>query len=297
MNFNLIFHYMGRFLRDCLISYTGGHEHEIEIDLDKWSLFEAIGIVKEITELEHSEFWSWWYNNDDDRYNITVSDTNAEKVYQYTMEMKSTLHIYVEHKGNVQEVEVCDVQEDEIGDVREDDVGDAQEDEVGDVHINDGGDVQEDENEDNGSSEDNDFEVDGLSFDDSEDEIAIELDDCFEDHGKTSDVKVTAKNHKRTKKRVQIVIDNARSSKGVDHEMDINYASEELGSSDHDASDKEKDPKYPRFKMKDLDKNYKFRVGLEFVTLEEFKEAIIEWLLLNGREREREREREIVRKK
>ncbi|KAI5416704.1 hypothetical protein KIW84_041652 [Lathyrus oleraceus] len=138
------------------------------------------------------------------------------------MEMKSTLHIYVEHKGNVQEVEVCDVQEDEVGDVREDDVDDAQEDEVCDIHINDGGDVQEDENEDSGSSDDNDFEVDGLSFDDSEDEITLELDDCFEDQGKTSG--------------------------GVDNEMDINYASKELGSSDHDASDIEKDPKYPRMK-------------------------------------------------
>ncbi|KAI5401119.1 hypothetical protein KIW84_065818 [Lathyrus oleraceus] len=34
--------------------------------------------------------------------------------------------------------------------------------------------------------------------------------------------------------------------------------------------------------MRDLDKNYKFKVGLEFVSLEEFKEAIIEWVLNNS---------------
>ncbi|XP_050890787.1 uncharacterized protein LOC127096238 [Lathyrus oleraceus] len=53
--------------------------------------------------------------------------------------------------------------------------------------------------------------------------------------------------------------------------MIINYASDELGSNDPDASDGEKEPKYPRFKMQDLDKNYKFKVGLEFVSLENLK--------------------------
>ncbi|KAI5412037.1 hypothetical protein KIW84_056929 [Lathyrus oleraceus] len=84
---------------------------------------------------------------------------------------------------------------------------------------------------------------DGLSFDDSEDERAPGLDDCFEDHGWSSRV-------------------------------NINYASEELSCSDPDASDEEKDPKYPWFKIEDSNKNYKFKVGLEFVSLDEFKEAI-----------------------
>ncbi|KAI5405259.1 hypothetical protein KIW84_052153 [Lathyrus oleraceus] len=64
--------------------------------------------------------------------------------------------------------------------------------------------------------------------------------------------------------------------------MDIKYASDELGSSDLDASDGDKEPKYPRFKMQDLDKNYKFKVGLKFVSLEEFKDAITEWVLNNS---------------
>lgn len=170
MNFNLIFHYGDNLLRDCLVYYTGGHEHEVEIDPDTWSLYEATDIVKEITKLEHSKYWLWRYNNDADMYNRMVSDSDAEKVCQYAMEMKSTVHIYVEHKDNVQEVEVGDVQEHEVGDVQEDDLGDAQEDEVGDIHIDDVGDVQEDEIEDIGGIEDNDFEVDGLSFDDSEDD-------------------------------------------------------------------------------------------------------------------------------
>lgn len=58
--------------------------------------------------------------------------------------------------------------------------------------------------------------------------------------------------------------------------MIINYANDELGSSDLDAFDGEKEPKYPRFKMQDLDKNDKFKVGLKFVSLKEFKEEITE---------------------
>ncbi|KAI5415887.1 hypothetical protein KIW84_041067 [Lathyrus oleraceus] len=200
------------------------------------------------------------------------------------MEMKSIMHIYVEHTCNAKEVEVGDVQEDDVGDVQEDEVGDVHTNDVGDVNTYDVGDVQEDENDDSGSSEDNGFEVDDLSFDDSEDEIALGLDDFFEEHGRSDGVKVIANKHKLTPKSVPTVVDNASSSSGVDNEMDINYASEELESSDLDASDEEKDTKYPKFKMEDLDKNYKFGVGLEFVSLDEFKEAITEWSLLNGRE-------------
>lgn len=149
-----------------------------------------------------------------------VNDSGAEKVYQYAMKMKSTVHIYVEHTSNVQEVEVGDVQEDELGDVQEDDVGDIQEDEVGDVHTDDVGDVntqdvgdvQEDENEDSGSSEDNYFEVAGLSFDDSEDERALGLDGCFKDQGRSSGVKIAIKNYKLTPKKVLTIVDNAGSS-------------------------------------------------------------------------------------
>lgn len=215
-----------------------------------------------------------------------VTDRDDVKVYQYDMETKHTMHIYVEHKGNFREVEVNDVEEDEVCDVQEDDVGDAQEDKLDNVHIDDVCDAQEDETEDNGSSQDNEFEVDGVSFDDSEDDRALGLDDYFEDRGRTSGVKVAAKKHKLTPKKVPIVVDNISSSSGVDNEMDINYARGEFSSSDPDASDKEKDPKYPRFKMEDLDKNYKFKVGLEFVSLEEFKEAVTQRSMLKGRERQ-----------
>ena len=54
MSFNLVFHYGGCFFKDYVVYYSGGNEHLVEIDPDRWSLFEAFGIVKDITQLEQS---------------------------------------------------------------------------------------------------------------------------------------------------------------------------------------------------------------------------------------------------
>lgn len=64
-------------------------------------------------------------------------------------------------------------------------------------------------------------------------------------------------------------------------DLEIGYISEELGSSDPDASDDEQSPTYDTFKMEELTKSYKFKVGLEFTSLAQFKEAIIEGNVLN----------------
>lgn len=63
---------------------------------------------------------------------------------------------------------------------------------------------------------------------------------------------------------------------GVDNEMETNYYSDELGSSGDDASNNEKRPKYDKFRMKELDNNYK-------LSLDEFKETITKWSVLNER--------------
>ncbi|MCI22305.1 hypothetical protein A2U01_0043481, partial [Trifolium medium] len=66
--------------------------------------------------------------------------------------------------------------------------------------------------------------------------------------------------------------------------MEENYASDELNSSDPDALDSEKAPKFDKFRMEELNANYKFKVGLEFASLEEFKLAITDWAVMNQRQ-------------
>ena len=60
------------------------------------------------------------------------------------------------------------------------------------------------------------------------------------------------------------------------------YLSEELDSSDPDESGHEGGPKYEKFRREQLNKNFEFRLGMEFNSLREFKDAMIEWNVLNG---------------
>lgn len=60
----------------------------------------------------------------------------------------------------------------------------------------------------------------------------------------------------------------------MDNEINTSCDSDELGRGDPDASDQENAPKYSRFKMDELDKNYKFKEGFKFGSLDESKEAI-----------------------
>jgi hypothetical protein len=62
------------------------------------------------------------------------------------------------------------------------------------------------------------------------------------------------------------------------------YFSEELDSSDPDDSDHEPWPRYEKFRKEQLNKDYEFRLGMEFNSLKEFKDAIREWNVLNGHE-------------
>ena len=97
-------------------------------------------------------------------------------------------------------------------------------------------------------------------------------------------VKQIEMKHNNTPKKL-IIGDDIVGSSNVNEEMEINYGSDELGSSDPDVVNQESGPRYPGFKMDELDKSYKFKVRLDFVSLDGLKEAIFEWLELNRRVR------------
>ncbi|KAI5444174.1 hypothetical protein KIW84_012698 [Lathyrus oleraceus] len=65
----------------------------------------------------------------------------------------------------------------------------------------------------------------------------------------------------------------------MDNVMEINYASDELGSNDPNNLDHEKEQRYDKFIVEELGNNYKIKVGLKFLSLDEFTEEIIEWVL------------------
>jgi len=74
--------------------------------------------------------------------------------------------------------------------------------------------------------------------------------------------------------------------KGKGHMVELveEYFSEELDSSDPNESDHERGPRYEKFRREQLNKDFEFRLGMKFNSLKEFKDAIIEWNVLNGYE-------------
>ncbi|XP_058784822.1 uncharacterized protein LOC131659682 [Vicia villosa] len=113
--------------------------------------------------------------------------------------------------------------------------------------------------------------VEGLG--DSEDERATGLEDGFED----IDVSVPMKE-------AHSLSDVMRGSKKKEMEDEDEYVTDELDSSDPDLSDEDKVHKFEKFKKEHFNKNFKFEWGMEFNSLDEFREAIREWSVLNGRE-------------
>jgi hypothetical protein len=141
-------------------------------------------------------------------------------------------------------------------------------------------------------------------LDDSEEEIALGLDDGFgvfevEQPANGSNRVViggqsfrlkTVANKSPGKKcgadmlkgklKVKVLVSMARGSTSVLDPED-EYVSDELGSSDPDASDDEKGPKYVKYRKEQLGKSYEFKLGMEFNSLDDFKDAIREWNVLN----------------
>ncbi|XP_058751316.1 uncharacterized protein LOC131624382 [Vicia villosa] len=115
--------------------------------------------------------------------------------------------------------------------------------------------------------------VEGLG--DSEDERATGLEDGFED----IDVFVPMKE-------APSLSDVMRGSKKkeMEDEDEYEYVTDELDNSDPDLSDEDKVHKLENFKKEHFNKNFKFEWGMEFNSLDEFREAIREWSVLNGRE-------------
>ncbi|RYR21805.1 hypothetical protein Ahy_B03g067120 [Arachis hypogaea] len=67
-------------------------------------------------------------------------------------------------------------------------------------------------------------------------------------------------------------------------DISSDYDTESLDSSDGDSDEPVRRKRYPRYNEADMSVDYDFRLGTEFKSIAEFKEAIKEHALLNGRD-------------
>lgn len=65
---------------------------------------------------------------------------------------------------------------------------------------------------------------------------------------------------------------------------DDEYVSDEIYNSNPDVSDDDNGPNFEKFRKYQLNKNFKFKWGMQFNSLDDFREENREWSVLNGRE-------------
>ncbi|WVY93030.1 hypothetical protein V8G54_032118 [Vigna mungo] len=89
MVFEILLHHMGRFVNDKGLRYVGGEEHVIVgVDPDRWSYFEALGIIKEQFKYG-ADFKLWWKGSREIKMNnvrLLSDDRDAMNLAKYAEE-------------------------------------------------------------------------------------------------------------------------------------------------------------------------------------------------------------------
>ncbi|KAK7244700.1 hypothetical protein RIF29_39526 [Crotalaria pallida] len=332
---------MGRFVGHPNLEYEEAEVHAVCLDPDKWSFFEAIGIVKGLG-----------YNGEEFMNHATTKKIEVD-LYVEHVEVSEpvTVRVVEGSQSSVKGKEIievidlegtCDVQKE--GFVEGSDAIKGKEvcDEVcatGDElnFVGEKGLVTE--HEECYSDSDNDS-VKDVAFNDSEEERDLGLDDLFEveirnegvaeasvtegptdgptdaaatnvTEGPTNATATNAPNvvegpteaaatttatmgeeaeggpSRNWKKRVSYKLplnENFVPFVGQTNDnLEDGYMTDELESGDSD-SDGENKPKYPLFREEQMGKNFKFKLGMEFSSLNQFKDAILEHSVLIGKE-------------
>lgn len=319
MAFSVAFHHMGSFVLQPKLHYEGGEVHVVHnVDIDKWSYFEAIGLLKDLGYMDPVRLW-WKVkrSNSDEFYKELVVDSDAMEAGSDSLSNNCQCDIYVEHvlscveaaeDGYVPEVLMNDQMEqggrteegivgrDERGKHGGNEKGTSGRNEKGKgIDVGGSGGVDPTDNDD-ASSDDS---VEGIHFDDSEEERNLGMEDGF-NIPEVEDVVP------QVRPPVDVGVDENQDvgSGGVGlgavplvdafvpedienmHVMETIYSSEELDSGD-DGDSEDSDggkPKYVMFRKEHMYKGFRFKLGMEFSSLKDFKEAVKEHSILNGKQ-------------
>ncbi|KAJ1413033.1 hypothetical protein SESBI_19963 [Sesbania bispinosa] len=199
MGFTVVVHHGGAFVKGRTVRYEGGEVHAIHnIDIDSWSYFEALGLVK---DLGYREKVNLWWNVAKGRMNRTFRsiswDSHALEMGNYALLHNCEVDLYVEHTQIAEPILLEDstlltykedgdkenVEADGIGGEGDSkfDEGDVEQGDDVNVNSKGGGDVDV-----------NDFESDDgindMHFSDSEEERDLGMDDGFEDNNDEQNV-------------------------------------------------------------------------------------------------------------
>ncbi|WJX72487.1 hypothetical protein P8452_56367 [Trifolium repens] len=179
MRFSVAFHHGGNFVRDWIICYKGGDKAIFKVkDDDDWGYAEMCGLVEDDLKVSKG-YRLWWMHEEDINFWLVRLDEDAYAVKDYVVSNNCVANIYVEHDVGetsglvdvpnfVNTTQGCDSSQ-VVDTEKGKNVVVASDNEKDD-------DIAED---DDGFSSSED-EAKGVTFDDSEDERGLGLEDGFE---------------------------------------------------------------------------------------------------------------------
>jgi len=99
MSVTIGFHHRGSFVRDWLIYYKDGVESVIDIDVDKFCYFEAVVIVDELLKQFKygKDYRLWWQVDEEVGFKLFRLDEVATEIKEHATRKRCKVTIYVEH--------------------------------------------------------------------------------------------------------------------------------------------------------------------------------------------------------
>ncbi|XP_058746137.1 uncharacterized protein LOC131619011 [Vicia villosa] len=250
--FNVVFYIKGCFVKDQDIRYEGGYVLGFSNQhTDYWSFFEACDLVKTIKpDFDDTKVKMWW-KPENGNFDVDLlafrDDADVVELSAIVFDKKCNVEIYCEPKPEGGVSSFMDMIKWKGNGVLDDESSDES---VRDVH-----------------------------FDDSEEEMMKD----FEEEMIGVDAEPTKQNVPCGSSR-QCAKVFVTEELGKQHVIEDEYMTDELDSGAEDDSSDER-PCVIRFNEEDkLGKEYVFKVGMEFRSLRQFKDTILEHNVLNGRD-------------
>ncbi|KAL5142505.1 Protein COFACTOR ASSEMBLY OF COMPLEX C SUBUNIT B CCB2, chloroplastic [Glycine soja] len=221
----------------------------LDIDEDKWSFFKLVGILKDDIKCT-SDFKLWWTRVNDVGLKELAFDSDALELTNFALSNNNEVKVYFK-KNNDRGVVVTE----------------------GDV-------VALDDEDEGGSESGSENDNEGIVFKDSEEERAIEGNDGFDNEDEPL-VNLISKKKCRKASHVGSRGGHLNVEEG-NGELSEVYETKELYSARYEYDEEDKH-KFVKYRKEELTRDFQFKIGLDVCSQREFKEAIVDHSIMNGR--------------
>jgi len=96
--FKVVFHYRGKFISDGKLQYEYGESTRLSFDLDLWSYFVVLSVIKRLGYVGENKLWFSVGGSSvlDDRLQLLCDDSGALHMFNIAR-LNGEVHLFVEH--------------------------------------------------------------------------------------------------------------------------------------------------------------------------------------------------------